>query len=106
MRLIFGLLGVMACCAPSFAQNFPTSLVAKDKAVACKDLKKIKMANLAVQKKDTRALRRTGCRQLRAGIQVSVEFAESVGNGDYHLIRISWGRGPALWAYSYNFEHP
>jgi hypothetical protein len=106
MRLVFGLLGVVACCAPSFAQNFPTSLVAKDKAVACKDLKKIKMANLAVQKKDTRALRRMGCRQLRAGLQVSVEFAESVGNGDYHLIRISSGRGAALWAYSYNFEHP
>ena len=48
MRWVFGLLGVMACCTPSFAQNFPTSLVAKDKALACKDLKKIKTANLAI----------------------------------------------------------
>jgi hypothetical protein len=35
MRLVFGLLGVMACCTQSFAQNFPTSLVTNDKALAC-----------------------------------------------------------------------
>ena len=52
MRLVFGLLGVMACCAPSFAQNFPTSLVANDKALACAAVEKIRIANLAIQKKD------------------------------------------------------
>jgi hypothetical protein len=106
MRSVFGLLGVVACCAPSFAQNFPTSLVANDKALACKNADKIRVANLAVEKKDPRALRRTGCRQLRGGMQVSVEFAERVGTENYHLIRISWRRGPALWAYSYDFKRP
>jgi hypothetical protein len=106
MRLVFGLLGVVACCAPSFAQNFPTSLVTNDKALACKNADNIRTANLAVQKKDPRALRRTGCRQLRGGMQVSVEFAERVGTEDYHLIRISWRRGPTLWAYSYDFKRP
>jgi hypothetical protein len=104
MRLVFGLLGVLACCAPSFAQYFPTSLVTNDKALACKDPEKIRTANLAIEKKDPRALRRTGCRRLRGGMQVSVEFAERVAGEDYHLIRISWRRGPALWAYSYDFQ--
>jgi hypothetical protein len=104
MRLVFALLGVMACCAPSFAQNFPASLVTNDKALACSDPEKLRMANLAIEKKNPRALRRTGCRQLRGGIQVSVEFAEPVAGEDYHLIRISWRRGPALWGYSYDFK--
>jgi hypothetical protein len=104
MRLVFGLLGVMACCTPSLAQNFPTSLVSNDNALACKDPEKIRVAHLALEKKDPRALRRTGCRQLRGGMQVSVEFAERVGKEDYHLIRITWRRGPALWAYSYDFK--
>ena len=104
MRLVFGLLGAIACCAPSFAQNFPASLVTNDKALACTDPEKIPVANLAIQKKDPRALRRTGCRRLRGGMQVSVEFAERVAGEDYHLIRISWRRGPALWAYSYDFQ--
>jgi hypothetical protein len=37
-------------------------------------------------------------------MQVSVEFAEPVAGEDYHRIRISWRRGPALWAYSYDFK--
>jgi hypothetical protein len=106
MRLVFGLLGLVACCTPSFAQNFPTSLVTNDKALACKNPDKIRIANLAIEKKNPGALRRTGCRQLRGGTQVSVEFAERVGNEDYHLIRISWRRGPSLWAYSYDFKRP
>jgi hypothetical protein len=104
MRLVFGLLGVMACCAPSFAQNFPSSLVTNENALACKDPEKIAIAHLALEKKDPRALRRTGCRQLRGGMEVSVEFAQRVGREDYHLIRISWKRGPELWAYSYDFK--
>jgi hypothetical protein len=104
MRLVFGLLGLMACCAPSFAQNFPTSLVTNDKALACTSPDKIRIASLAIEKKNPRAMRRTGCRQLRGGMQVSVEFAEKVANEDYHLIRISWRRGRALWAYSYDFK--
>jgi hypothetical protein len=104
MRLVFALLGVMACCAPALAQNFPTSLVTNDKALACTDPEKIRMANLAIEKKNPRALRRTGCRQLRGGMQVSVEFAQPVAGADYHLIRISWRRGPTLWAYSYDFK--
>jgi hypothetical protein len=104
MRLVFALLGVMACCAPALAQNFPTSLVTKDKALACTDPEKIRIANLAIEKKNPRALRRTGCRQLRGGMQVSVEFAEPVAGEDYHLIRISWRRARALWAYSYDFK--
>ena len=106
MRSVFGLLGVMACCTPSFAQNFPASLVTNDKALACTAPEKIRIANLAIQKKDPRALRRTGCRQLRAGMEGSVEFAERVSKEDYHLIRISWRRGPSLWAYSYDFKRP
>jgi hypothetical protein len=106
MRLVLGLLGVMAYCAPSFAQNFPASLITNDKALACTAPEKIRIANLAIQKKDPRALRRTGCRQLRGGMQVSVEFAERVAKEDYHLIRISWRRGRALWAYSYDFKRP
>jgi hypothetical protein len=104
MRLVLGLLGLMACCAPSFAQNFPASLVTKANALACKDPEKISMAHLALEKKDPRALYRTGCRQLRGGMEVSVEFAQRVGREDYHLIRISWKRGPELWAYSYDFK--
>jgi hypothetical protein len=104
MRLVFALLGVIACCAPSFAQNFPASLVTNDKALACRNPEKIRTAILAIEKKDPRALRRTGCRQLRGGMQVSVEFAEPVAGEDYHRIRISWRRGPALWAYSYDFK--
>jgi len=104
MRLVFGLLGLMMFCAPSFAQNFPTSLVTNDNALACKDPASIRIAHLGLEKKDPRALRRTGCRQLRGGMQVSVEFAERVGNEDYYLVRISWRRGPGLWAYSYDFK--
>lgn len=106
MRMVFGLLGVMAYCAPSFAQNFPSSLVTNDKALACTNPEKIRIANLAIEKKDPRALRRTGCRKLRGGMQVSVEFAERVARENYHLIRFSWRRGPALWAYSYDFKSP
>jgi hypothetical protein len=106
MRLVFGLLGVVACCTQSSAQNFPTSLVTNDKALACTRPEKIPVANVAIQKKDPRALRRTGCRQLRGGMEVSVEFAERVSKEDYHLIRISWRRGPSLWAYSYDFKRP
>ena len=104
MRLVFGLLGAMACCAPAFAQNFPTSLVTKDNALVCKDPEKIRVAHLALEKKDPRALRRTGCRQLRGGMDVSVVFAQRVDKEDYHLVCITWRRGPELWAYSYDFK--
>jgi len=106
MRLAFGLLGMMIVCTSSLAQNFPTSLVTNENALACKDPANIKTAYLGLEKKDPGALQRTGCRRLRAGMHVSVEFAERVGNEDYHLIRISWRRGPTLWAYSYEFRHP
>ena len=60
MRLVLALLGMMACCSPSFAQNSPLTLVTNDNALVCKDSEKITMARLALEKKDPRALRRTG----------------------------------------------
>jgi tRNA A37 threonylcarbamoyladenosine dehydratase len=106
MRIAVSLLGVLASCAPLFAQNFPTSLVSNEGAIACTDPTKIRVARLGLGQKDPSVLRRTGCRRLKGGMQVSVEYAEPVGNEDYHLIRVSWHRGPALWSYSYDFKHP
>jgi hypothetical protein len=104
MRLVFALLGMMACCSPSFAQNFPLTLVTNDNALACKDSEKITMARLALEKKDPRALYRTGCRQLKGGMQVSVLLAQRVAKEDYRLVCITWRHGPELWAYSYDFK--
>lgn len=104
MRLVFALFGMMAWCAPSFAQNFPLTLVTNDNALACKDPEKITTARLALDKKDPRALWRTGCRQLRGGMQVSVLLTQRVEKGDYKLVCITWRHGPELWAYSYDFK--
>ena len=104
MRYAMGLIGALAMCTPCHAQGFPTSLVANDKAMACRDPEKLPDASMAYEKKDPRAFRRTGCRFLKTGQQVSVEYAQRVGNEKYHLIRISWRRGPTLWAYSYDFQ--
>src|SRR5580698_2520993 len=98
MRLVFALLGMMAFRSPSFAQNFPLTLVTNDNALACKDSEKITMARLALEKKDPRALRRTGCRQLRGGMQVSVLLTQRVDREDYKLVCITWRHGPELWA--------
>jgi hypothetical protein len=104
MRLVLALLGMMACCSPSFAQNSPLTLVTNDNALVCKDSEKITMARLALEKKDPRALRRTGCRQLRGGMQVSVLLTQRVDREDYKLVCITWRHGPELWAYSYDFK--
>jgi hypothetical protein len=104
MRLVFALLGLMACCSPSLAQNFPLTLETNDNAIACKDPEKISSARLALEKKDPRALWRTGCRQLRGGMQVSVLLVQRVEKQDYKLVCITWRRGPELWAYSYDFK--
>lgn len=104
MRWAIGVAAAMLTITPVHAQNFPTSLVSNDKALVCKDPDRLHDAATAQEKKDPRALRRTGCRLLRGGMQVSVEFAQRVGNENYHLIRISWRRGPSLWGYSYDFK--
>jgi hypothetical protein len=104
MRWVIGLLGFVALCAPCRAQNFPTSLVTNDKALVCRDPDRLADAASAHEKKDRRAFRRTGCRLLKGGMHVSVEFAQRVKTEDYHLIRVTWRRGPSVWGYSYDFK--
>jgi hypothetical protein len=106
MRWVIGLAGVVALCVPCRAQSFPTSLVTNDKALVCKAPERLPDAALAYEKKDPRALRRTGCRLLKGGMLVSVEFAQRFKTENYHLIRITWRRGPSLWGYSYDFKKP
>jgi hypothetical protein len=104
MRWVIALFGVVALCTPCAAQSFPTSLVSNDHALVCKDPGSLGGAGLAHEKKNPRAFRRTGCRLLRAGMAVSVEFAQRYKTENYHLIRISWRRGGSWWAYSYDFK--
>ena len=104
MRSVVCLIIVATLCTPCYGQSFPTSLVTNDNALVCREPERLPDAALAYEKKDPRAFRRTGCRLLRGGMQVAVEYAQRVGNENYHLIRVSWRRGPSVWGYSYDFK--
>jgi len=104
MRCVIALIGLLLLCAPCRAQSFPSSLVSNNDAVVCKDPEKLPDAASAHEKKDRRAFWRTGCRLLRGGMTVSVEFAQRVKTENYHLIRVTWRRGPSVWGYSYDFK--
>jgi hypothetical protein len=104
MRPPIALLVIACTVAPCQAQNFPSTLTSTSNAVVCKDPEGLAEGIQAHEKKDQRALRKAGCRLLRAGMQVGVQYAQRVGRESYHLIRISWRRGPSLWGYSYDFK--
>jgi hypothetical protein len=104
MRLPLALLVTAAIAAPCHAQNFPATLVATSNAVVCRDPDALPDGIEAHEKKNSRALRKAGCQLLRPGMQVSVEYAQRVGTEKYHLIRVSWRRGPSRWGYSYGFK--
>ena len=104
MRLPIALLATATIIAPCQAQNFPSTLVATSNAVVCRDPEALPDGIAAHEKKNSRALHKAGCQVLRAGMQVSVEYAQRVGKENYHLIRVSWRRGPSRWGYSYAFK--
>jgi hypothetical protein len=104
MRLPIALLATACFTSLGHAQTFPSTLVTTSKAVVCKDPESLPEGIVAQEKKNQRALRKAGCRLLRVGMQVGVEYAQRVGNENYHLIRINWRRGPSLWGYSYDFK--
>lgn len=104
MRLTIALLAFAAFGAPCAAQNFPQTLVTAKNAVVCKEPEALADGIEAHEKKNPRAMRRAGCQVLRPGMQVRVEYAQRVGNEKYHLIRVTWRRGPSRWAYSYDFK--
>jgi len=104
MRLPIALLATACITSLCHAQSFPTTLVTTPNAVVCKDPESLADGIAAQEKKNQRALRKAGCRLLRPGMQVSVEYAQRVGRENYHLIRISWRRGPSSWGYSYDFK--
>ena len=104
MRLPIALLVTAAVAAPCHAQNFPDTLVATSNAVVCKEPEALSDGIAAHEKKNQRALRKAGCQVLREGMQVRVEYAQRVGSEKYHLIRVSWRRGPSRWTYSYSFK--
>ena len=104
MRLPLAILFAASVVAPCAAQNFPSALIASGDAVVCKDPDSLADGIAAHDKKDGRALRKAGCRVLRPGMQVRVVYAQRVSGENYHLIRVSWRRGPSLWGYSYAFK--
>ena len=104
MRLPLALLLTVAISAPCAAQDFPETLVATSNAVVCKEPEALPDGIAAHEKKNQRALRKAGCQVLRPGMQVRVEYAQRVGRENYHLIRVSWQRGPSRWGYSYGFK--
>ena len=104
MRLPIALLATITIAAPCHAQDFPSTLVATSNAVVCRDPDALSDGIAAHEKKNSRALRKAGCQVLRAGMEVSVEYAQRVGRENYHLIRVSWRRGPSRWGYSYGFK--
>ena len=104
MRLPIALLASVWLASPSQAQNFPGALVTSSDALVCKDPENLQEGIAAQEKKNRRALHKAGCRLLRPGMQVSVQYAQRVSGGNYHLIRINWRRGSSLWGYSYDFK--
>ena len=104
MRHSLTLLVLIGTISSAHAQNFPTALQTTREAVVCKTPEGLSEGAAAYKSKDHRSFQRNGCRVLRAGMQVRVEYAQRVGREDYHLIRIGWRRGPSMWAYSYDFK--